>query len=490
MESVTEGVVVEWRVAVGEAVAAEQTVVEVSTDKVDLEVPAPAAGTLEEIAVEAGETFQVGQPLGRIAVGAGGGAPAGDGSGPSTAAAPAPAAATAAPSPPAGDLEWPRISPVARRLAIGRGIDPTTIRGTGPGGMVRKADVLAAAPGASAAGNGGAPAAPAPAAAGEEAVALRGPAAALAGYMDESLSIPTATSFRTLGVGALDAQRRAINADLKGAGREEKLSFTHLVAWALVRAAEALPVMGTGYAVVDGTPHKLVREAVNLGLAVDVERKDGSRSLLVPVVRDAAALGFRGFRDAYDDLVRRTRAGQVKPDELRGATISLTNPGGLGTVASVPRLMPGQGTIVATGAIGYPAGLAAVDAEALAGLGVEKVMTMTSTYDHRVIQGAESGEFLARIERLLRGEDGFYDEVRASLGLGAAAPAPRALRRPARSPPRRSPRGRSTTSCWRASPRRCRWSRRTAATATWPRTSTPWAPSRRATRRWCPRTSA
>jgi 2-oxoglutarate dehydrogenase E1 component len=290
--------------------------------------------------------------------------------------------------------------------------------------MVRKADVLAASPGAPATGNGGAPTAPAPAAAGEEAVALRGPAAALAGYMDESLSIPTATSFRTLGVATLDAQRRALNADLKSAGREEKLSFTHLIAWALVRAAQALPVMGTGYAVVDGTPHKLVREAVNLGLAVDVERKDGSRSLLVPVVRDAGSLGFRGFRDAYDDLVRRTRGGQVKPDELRGATISLTNPGGLGTVASVPRLMPGQGTIVATGAIGHPPGLAGVDAAALKELGVEKVMTMTSTYDHRVIQGAESGEFLARIEALLRGDDGFYEEVRESLGLGAAAPAP------------------------------------------------------------------
>ncbi len=297
--------------------------------------------------------------------------------------------------------------------------------------MVRKADVLAVAPGAAAAGNGGAPAAPArggrPARRPSRSAARprRWPAT----WTRASRSRPPRASAPSAS-GTLDAQRRAINADLKGAGREEKLSFTHLVAWALVRAAEALPVMGTGYAVVDGTPHKLVREAVNLGLAVDVERKDGSRSLLVPVVRDAAALGFRGFRDAYDDLVRRTRAGQVKPDELRGATISLTNPGGLGTVASVPRLMPGQGTIVATGAIGYPAGLAAVDAEALAGLGVEKVMTMTSTYDHRVIQGAESGEFLARIERLLRGEDGFYDEVRASLGLGAAAPAPGALRRP------------------------------------------------------------
>jgi 2-oxoglutarate dehydrogenase E1 component len=437
MESVTEGVVLEWRVAVGDAVAAEQTVVEVSTDKVDLEVPAAAAGTLAEIAVPAGETFAVGTPLGRIAVGA-------DGAGPPPAAPAAAAAAAApeaaeAPAPPraGADLEWPRISPVARRLAADRGIDPTTVRGTGPGGMVRKGDVLAAAE----AGNGAAPAAPAPApapaasAAGEEAVPLRGPAAALASYMDESLAIPTATSFRTLGVGVLDAQRRRINADLKGAGREEKLSFTHLIAWALVRAAQAQPAMTTGYGVVDGSPHKLVRETVNLGLAVDVERKDGSRSLLVPVVRDAAGLGFRGFRDAYDDLVRRTRAGQVKPDELRGANISLTNPGGLGTVASVPRLMPGQGTIVATGAIGLPAGLGALDGRALEELGVEKVMTITSTYDHRVIQGAESGELLARIERLLRGEDGFYDEVRETLGLAAAAVEPRAEPAEAAAPP-------------------------------------------------------
>ena len=423
MESVTEGVVVEWRAAVGDAVTAEQTVVEVSTDKVDLEVPAPAAGTLAEIVVEAGGSFSVGQPLGRIAIGAGASAVAAP---PEPAGQPAPAPAAAAPAPPAGDLEWPRISPVARRLAIERGIDPAAVRGSGPGGMVRKADVLAAEPAAAPTGGNGAAPVAAPAAAGEEAVALRGPAAALAGYMDESLSIPTATSFRTLGVGRLDAQRRTINADLKSAGRQEKLSFTHLIAWALVRAAQNLPVMGTGYGVVDGTPHKLVRDAVNLGLAVDVERKDGSRSLLVPVVRDAGALGFGGFRDAYDDLVQRTRAGQIKPDELRGATISLTNPGGLGTVASVPRLMPGQGTIVATGAIGYPPGLAAVDPAALRELGVEKVMTMTSTYDHRVIQGAESGEFLARIEALLQGEDGFYDDVRSSLGLGAAVAEPQA----------------------------------------------------------------
>ena len=213
--------------------------------------------------------------------------------------------------------------------------------------------------------------------------------------------------------------------------------------------------MGTGYGVVNGTPHKLVRDAVNLGLAVNVERKDGSRSLLVPVVRDAGALGFGGFRGAYDDLVRRTRAGQIKPDELRGATISLTNPGGLGTVASVPRLMPGQGTIVATGAIGYPPGLATVDPAALRELGVEKVMTMTSTYDHRVIQGAESGEFLARIEALLQGEDGFYDDVRRAWGWARPSPSPRRSPPPRRpfEPRRRSRPARSTTSCWRASRR-------------------------------------
>ena len=414
MESVTEGVVVEWRVAVGDVVAVNQIVVEVSTDKVDLEVPSPAAGRIASIAVAAGETFTVGEPLGEIEQGAGGAAPA-------PAGAPAPGAA--APAPPAGngshaaaEMEWPAITPVARRLALEKGIDPTTLKGTGPGGIIRKPDVLAAPEGAGAPAPSAAAAAP-----GEEAVPLRGPAAALAGYMDESLSIPTATSFRTLSVATLDAQRRQINGDLKAAGRSEKLSFTHLVAWAIIRAAEALPVMGTGFGLIDGKPHKLVRGEVNLGLAVDVERKDGSRSLLVPVVRDAASGGFDGFRQAYDDLVKRTRAGQVKPDELRGATITLTNPGGIGTVASVPRLMPGQGTIVATGAIGYPPGLAAVRPEALRELGVEKVMTMTSTYDHRVIQGAESGQFLAEIDRLLGGADGFYEGVRQSLGLGAAA---------------------------------------------------------------------
>ncbi len=429
MESVTEGTVVEWHAKVGDSVANEQVVLEVSTDKVDLEVPAPAAGVLTAINVQPGDTFQVGQPLGEITAGAGAGAPASADT-PSAPAA-APAATPAAPPAGATAIEWPRISPVARRAALERGIDPATLTGTGPGGIIRKDDVAA----------GAAKPSPAPAAgssvqvtADDDAQQLRGPAAALASYMDESLTIPTATSFRTLTVTALDAQRRKINGDLAAAGRKEKLSFTHLIAWAIIRAAaDAQPVMGTGFTSLDGKPHKLVREAVSLGLAVDVERKDGSRSLMVPVVKNASNLDFRGFRDAYDDLVNRTRFGGIKPDELRGATITLTNPGGLGTVSSVPRLMPGQGTIVATGSIGYPPGLAGADPEGLRALGVEKVMTMTSTYDHRVIQGAESGAFLGEIDRRLRGEDEFYEQIRESLGLSrdASVPAPAPAAKPA-----------------------------------------------------------
>ena len=283
---------------------------------------------------------------------------------------------------------------------------------------------------------------------------LRGPAAALAGYMDESLSIPTATSFRTLGVATLDAQRRQINGDLKEAGRSEKLSFTHLIAWAIIRAAQALPSMGTGFQVIDGKPHKLVREC-GQPRPRRGRRAQGRQPLA------AGAGGARRRRPRLPRLPRLLRRpGQAharRPGEARrarGATITLTNPGGLGTVASVPRLMPGQGTIVATGAIGYPAGLASARPEALRELGVEKVMTMTSTYDHRVIQGAESGAFLARDRpparrrrRLLRADPRRpRPGRRPRRGEGRPGPRQRAGRRRRRSP---------TTPCSPASPPRC-----------------------------------
>ncbi len=276
--------------------------------------------------------------------------------------------------------------------------------------------MLAAADG----GNGATATAPAPKP--EGATLIKGASAMLARYMDESRSIPTATSFRTLAVTTLDARRR----QLKDAGH--KVSFTHLIAYAIARAAtEQMPVMAHHFAEIDGKPHRVDDGACNLGVAVDVERKDGGRTLMVPVIRDAGRLTFPQFLDAFNDLIVRARDGQLTADDLQGANVTLTNPGGIGTIASVPRLMTGQGTIVATGAIGYPPGLAAVGAQ----IGAEKVMTMTSTYDHRVIQGAESGRFLQVVEAYLQGEHGFYELLFGDLGaqLGAA-PAPAAAPKP------------------------------------------------------------
>jgi 2-oxoglutarate dehydrogenase E1 component len=245
---------------------------------------------------------------------------------------------------------------------------------------------------------------------------MKGGAAALARYMEQSRSIPTATSFRTLTVTVLDARRR----ELKQGPR--KVSFTHLIAYAIARAAEDMGVMTNHYEDVDGKPHRVIDGQVNLGLAVDVEKKDGSRTLMVPVIADAGRMSFSDFLDAYDALVEKARTNTLTADDLVGANITLTNPGGLGTSASVPRLMNGQGAIIATGSIGYPVGLGNIGEM----IGAEKVMSMTSTYDHRIIQGAESGRFLARIEDYLQGKDGFYDDVFASLGvdLGPTPPVP------------------------------------------------------------------
>ncbi|MGH2889833.1 MAG: 2-oxo acid dehydrogenase subunit E2, partial [Solirubrobacteraceae bacterium] len=206
----------------------------------------------------------------------------------------------------------------------------------------------------------------------------------------------------------LDARRR----QLKEAGR--RVSYTHLIAYAIARVATAeMPVMAHHFLQSDGVAQRVDDGAVNLGLAVDVEKKDGSRTLMVPVIRDAGRRTFAQFLDAYNALVEKARTNTLTADDLAGANLSLTNPGGIGTVASVPRLMTGQGTIVATGSIAYPVGLERIGAA----IGAEKVMTMTSTYDHRIIQGAESGRFLARIEALLQGEDGFYERVFADLGV-------------------------------------------------------------------------
>jgi 2-oxoglutarate dehydrogenase E1 component len=413
-DSVAEGTVLEWRVKPGDSVAVDDPLVEISTDKVDAEVPSPVAGTIQEVLVEADQTVGVGTILCRIAAGAGA-APAAGANGPVQPAA----EPSERPSPAPVSGNGADATPVAARIASAHGVDLASISGTGPRGRVTKEDVLAAVEG------NGAPTAPAsgedpggahPAEPGAPArQPIRGPAATLVKFMNDSRSIPTATSFRTLPVDVLDARRK----ELKASGK--KLSFTHLIAWAIVQAARDLPVMGNGYAEEDGKPQRVVPGGISLGLAVDVERKDGTRSLVVPVLRDAGEMDFAAFAARYDDLVVGARDNTLQPDAYQGANITLTNPGGIGTVASVPRLMPGQGTIVATGAIGYPPGLTAVDPDKLSELGVQKVMTMTSTYDHRVIQGAESGAFLRRIDELLQGEAGFYERVFEAMGLSGVA---------------------------------------------------------------------
>ncbi|HKH05112.1 MAG TPA: multifunctional oxoglutarate decarboxylase/oxoglutarate dehydrogenase thiamine pyrophosphate-binding subunit/dihydrolipoyllysine-residue succinyltransferase subunit [Acidimicrobiales bacterium] len=261
-------------------------------------------------------------------------------------------------------------------------------------------------------------AAPAKASGDEPGEPLRGAAARIVTNMEASLEVPTATSFRNVPAKLLEVNRRVINGYL-GRTKGGKVSFTHIIGYAIVRAiAESVPVMSSTFTRgSDGKPRVVRHEHVGLGLAVDVEKADGSRTLLVPVIRDADTKDFRAFWGTYDELIRKVRSNKLSPDDFAGATVTLTNPGTIGTVQSVPRLMPGQGVIVGVGALDFPAEWRGADPVMLADLGASKVITVTSTYDHRIIQGAESGLFLKRLEELLLGADGFYDEIFASLGV-------------------------------------------------------------------------
>lgn len=246
--------------------------------------------------------------------------------------------------------------------------------------------------------------------AGAEAKPIVGVSKKIVENMEESLTVPTATSLRTVPVKLLEENRRLINEHMVAAGKR-KVSFTHLIAWAIVSAVKDLPQMNNGFGIVNDAPSRIENESVNLGIAIDIEKKDGSRNLLVPNIKDAAAMNFSEFFDEYNDTVSKAREGKLEIADFQGTTISLTNPGTIGTVASNPRLMMGQSAIIATGAIEYPAEYQAMSSAALSQLGISKTMTLTSTYDHRVIQGAESGMFLARIHEFLLGQHGFYDRV-------------------------------------------------------------------------------
>ena len=439
-ESVTEGSIVEWRKKVGQWVGEGETLVDVTTDKVDVEVPASVAGVITALHGGEGDTVAVGAILAEIDTSAAK-PEVGSEASPPAAATPVAAAAKAPPDAvtpssygAAGSAAAPptmasgngkvggAASAHARRLAERFHVDIASVRGTGPNGLIVREDVDHAIASGSAkpASNGtSAPAInfPVPSAA-ATVTTLKGPQAVLATYMDQSLSIPTATSFRTLSVGALEARRAELNTALKSVGKSDKISFTHLIAYALVVAAHEAPAITASFRR-DGATVQKIEAGVHLGIAVDMTRKDGSRSLVVPVIKGAASMDFVAFRAAYEALIVKARDGKLTADELSGATFTLTNPGGIGTIASVPRLMVGQGAIIAAGAIAYPPGFAHAPDSTLKQIGIEKVMTMTSTYDHRVIQGAQSGEFLKRVDELLSGATEFYEGVFRAYDLGA-----------------------------------------------------------------------
>jgi multifunctional 2-oxoglutarate metabolism enzyme len=249
-----------------------------------------------------------------------------------------------------------------------------------------------------------------------EAIPIRGPALKIVENMERSLSVPTATSERRIPVKLLDENRRIINQHLAENDRG-KASYTHLIAWAMLRALDTFPQLNDGFADVDNTPTRIKRTNVNLGIAIDLTKKDGSRTLLVPNIKNANSLSFSEFLSAYDDVVKRAREGKLQVPDFQGTTVSLTNPGTIGTVASIPRLMEGQSVIIATGAIEYPAEYQAMAPEALSQLGISKAIAISSTYDHRIIQGAESGAFLARVHEFLIGKHDFYKKIFSDLGI-------------------------------------------------------------------------
>jgi len=320
------------------------------------------------------------------------------------AAAPAPASAPAAPAA-AAPAEAPSAAnpttgstPVARTTSIQPKPQPI------PADAPAAADPAASADSAAAAEPV------------EQVSALKGMAKSLATNMDASLSVPTATSVRTVPAKLMIDNRIVINNHLNRA-RGGKVSFTHILAWALVRALQEFPSMNVYYDEPEGKPSVVVPPHINLGIAIDLPKPDGSRALLVPGIKRAETMGFGDFLAAYEDVVARARANKLTPADFQGNTISLTNPGGIGTEHSVPRLMKGAGVIIGAGALEYPAEFQGMSAATLADLGIGKTMTLTSTYDHRVIQGAGSGEFLKKVHELLIGERGFYEGIFADLRI-------------------------------------------------------------------------
>jgi 2-oxoglutarate decarboxylase len=259
------------------------------------------------------------------------------------------------------------------------------------------------------------PKAAAPSSEGDEVAVLRGAAAAVVKNMNASLGVPTATSVRAIPAKLMIDNRVVINNHLKRT-RGGKISFTHLLGYAIVQAVKEFPNLNRHFAEIDGKPNVVTPAHTSLGLAIDLQGKDGKRQLVVAAIKRCETMRFGQFIAAYEDIVRRARDGKLTAEDFAGVTISLTNPGTIGTVHSVPRLMSGQGAIIGAGAMEYPAEFQGASEERIADMGLGKLITLTSTYDHRIIQGAESGDFLRTIHGFLLSDD-FFDEIFRELGI-------------------------------------------------------------------------
>ncbi|MFC9764948.1 multifunctional oxoglutarate decarboxylase/oxoglutarate dehydrogenase thiamine pyrophosphate-binding subunit/dihydrolipoyllysine-residue succinyltransferase subunit [Rhodococcus jostii] len=333
------------------------------------------------------------------------GAANGHGTNGTTPAAPAAAPSAKASTPPVPESE---TAPKPQTKTANGAAPKTAPNGAAPKAAAPKTEATKkAAPAKETAAKDAKASAPAPAV--EESKVLRGAAAAVAKNMSASLAIPTATSVRAIPAKLMFDNRIVINNHLART-RGGKISFTHLLGYAIVQAVKAFPNMNRHFAEIDGKPNAVTPAHTNLGLAIDLPGKDGSRSLVVAAIKNTDTHNFTQFYSAYEDIVRRARDGKLTAEDFSGVTISLTNPGGIGTVHSVPRLMNGQGAIIGAGAMEYPAEFQGASDERLAEIGVGKLMTLTSTYDHRIIQGAESGDFLRTIHNLLISDE-FYDEI-------------------------------------------------------------------------------
>ncbi|MFF7209930.1 multifunctional oxoglutarate decarboxylase/oxoglutarate dehydrogenase thiamine pyrophosphate-binding subunit/dihydrolipoyllysine-residue succinyltransferase subunit [Streptomyces sp. NPDC008238] len=329
---------------------------------------------------------------------------------PAAPAAPAAAPAAAAPVAPV----QPAVTPAAAPAPAAQAPAPAPVAPAAPAPAPAKPVAEKPTPAQPQPAPKAAPATEAPQ--GPEYVTLRGPSAAVAKNMHASLELPTATSVRAIPVKLLFDNRIVINNHLKRA-RGGKVSFTHIIGYAMVQALKIMPAMNWSFAEKDGKPTLVKPDHINLGLAIDLVKPNGDRQLVVAAIKKAETLNFFEFWQAYEDIVRRARVGKLTMDDFSGVTVSLTNPGGIGTVHSVPRLMPGQSVILGVGSMDYPAEFQGTSQDTLNKLGISKVMTLTSTYDHRVIQGAASGEFLRIMNQLLLGENNFFDDIFKALRI-------------------------------------------------------------------------